>query len=473
VSVVQVREPIDTNDVDLRLVGADLDVPLVTGGWRRYVNLDYAASTSCLVPVKLAVDALLPWYASVHRGAGYKSRVATDAFEGAREAVHGFVRGRPDDTVIFTRNTTDAINLLVAALPAQGQVFAFAGEHHANLLPWRRSHVTFLPLPTSPDNALNLLDDALGHARPGPRLVAVTGASNVTGEIWPYEDITRVAHAHDARVVLDAAQLAPHRRIDMSRTDVDFVALSGHKLYAPFGAGALVGRADWLSSGEPFLAGGGAVRYVSTEDVFWADLPDRQEAGSPNVVGAVALGVACQTLGAVDLDALDTAKTQLLDVTRERLAALPGISMYRLWAPGHPRIAVLPFNLDTLGYSTLAAALSAEHGIGVRHGCFCAHPLMIGLLHIDDEHHRRLREGLRLGGHPPMPGAVRASIGLGSTSDDLDRFVDALTELSAAGPRWTYRTSADGSESVPEPDPRPWPRLSLHPAAQRRKTTTS
>ena len=457
-SVVQARERVD-NDADLQLVGADVEVPLVTGGWRRYVNLDYAASTPCLVPVKLAVDALLPWYSSVHRGAGYKSRVATDAFEGARQAVGAFVGGRPDDTVIFTRNTTDAINLLVAALPAQSHVFAFAGEHHANLLPWRRRDVTFLPLPASPDAALTLLDDALRRARPGPRLVAVTGASNVTGEIWPYEDITALAHQYDARVVLDAAQLAPHRRIDITAADVDFIALSGHKLYAPFGAGALVGRADWLSAGEPFLAGGGAVRYVSTEEVLWADLPDRQEAGSPNVVGAVALGVACHTLGAIDLDALGASETLLLDASRARLAALPGMSTYRLWAADHPRIAVLPFNLDTIGYSTLAATLSAEHGIGVRHGCFCAHPLMVGLLHIDEEHDRRLRDDLRLGAHPVMPGAVRASIGLGSSSDDLDRLVAALTDLALSGPRWTYRTSPDGADSEPDPDPRPRPSL--------------
>jgi selenocysteine lyase/cysteine desulfurase len=458
VSVVQVRDQVHIDD-DLRLVGADLDVPLVTGGWRRYINLDYAASTPCLVPVKRAVDALLPWYSSVHRGAGYKSRVATDAFEGAREAVATFVRARPDDTVVFTRNTTDAINLLVAALPPQGQVFAFSGEHHGNLLPWRRRDVMFLPLPAGPDEALTLLDDALSRARPGPRLVAVTGASNVTGEIWPYEEISTLAHEHGARVVLDAAQLAPHRRINIAGAGVDYVALSGHKLYAPFGAGALVGRADWLSAGEPFLAGGGAVRYVSTEEVLWADLPDRQEAGSPNVVGAVALGVACRTLGALDLDALGVGETQLLDTTRARLAGLPGMSTYRLWAADHPRIGVLPFNLGAMGYSTLAAALSAEYGIGVRHGCFCAHPLMVGLLQIDEERDRRLRDELRLGAHPAMPGAVRASIGLGSTSDDLDRLVDALTELALVGPRWTYRTSPDGAESVPEPDPRPWPSL--------------
>ncbi len=457
--MVQAQGDLGTGTDDLPLVGANLAVPLVTGGQRRYINLDYAASAPCLLAVKEAVDALLPWYSSVHRGAGYKSRLATEAFEGARVAVRAFVRAREDDAVIFTRNTTDAINLLVASLPPRTQVFAFVGEHHANLLPWRRCNITFLPLPPGPDEALQLLDEALLKTPGRPALVAVTGASNVTGEIWPYQQIARLAHEHDARVLVDAAQLAPHRRIDMAAAEVDYLALSGHKLYAPFGAGVLIGRPDWLAGGEPFLAGGGAVRYVSTGEVIWADLPDRQEAGSPNVVGAVALGAACRSLDAVDLDRVGAAETQLLETTRARLLALPGVVTYRLWRADHPRIGVLPFNLATVGYGTLAAALSAEYGIGVRHGCFCAHPLMIKLLQIDEGRDRRLREDLRRGQPTALPGAVRASVGLGSTTADLDGFVDAMTELSVAGPRWTYRISPDGADAMPDPDPRPWPDL--------------
>lgn len=295
------------------LVGSELCVPLVDGSRRRYVNLDYAASAPCLVSVKQAVDALLPWYSSVHRGAGYKSQLATDAYEGARGAVRAFVGGRPDDVVVFTRNTTDAVNLLAAAVPQGCEVFGFAVEHHANLLPWRRGDFTLLPLPAGPEHALELLEQALRRGRPRPagagRLVTVTGASNVTGEIWPYAELAALAHRYGARLLLDAAQLAPHRAIDLAAADVDYLALSGHKLYAPFGAGALIGRPDWLAVGTPFLAGGGAVRYVGTDTVLWAELPDRQEAGSPNVVGAVALGAACGTLEALDRTALAVQET--------------------------------------------------------------------------------------------------------------------------------------------------------------------
>ncbi len=452
--------PTSSPDPSLALVGSDLTVPLVTGGRRRYVNLDYAASAPCLVRVKEAVDELLPWYSSVHRGAGYKSALTTDAYEGARDAVRTFVGARGDDVAVFTRNTTDAVNVLAAALPEDCAVVGFAVEHHANLLPWRRHDVTLLPAPAGPAEALERLEETLTRRAAGRDvLVSVTGASNVTGEIWPYAQLAEVAHRHGARVMLDAAQLAPHRAIDMTAAGVDYLALSGHKLYAPFGAGVLVGRPDWLGARAPFLAGGGAVRYVGTDTVVWSDLPDRQEAGTPNVIGAVALGVACRTLEAADRTGIAATEDALLDETRQRLAAVPGVAVYRLWPAEYPRIAVLPFALDTLPYAQLAAALSAEHGIGVRHGCFCAHPLMVRLLGLDPAQEARLRDRLGRGLTTALPGAVRASAGLGTTRADLTALVDAVAELAARGPRWTYGSSADASDSWPEPDPRPRPGL--------------
>ena len=202
----------------LRLVGADTEVPLVTGGTRRYVNLDYAASAPALKAVHDAVEELLGWYSSVHRGAGFKSRASTAAYEGARESIRRFVNARDDDAVIITRNTTDSINLLAGTLPAGTHVVAFAGEHHANLLPWQRIGVRYLPVPETPAELLEALTMTLRDlpACDDPHLVAVTGASNVTGEIWPLAQIADVAHAHGARLLVDAAQLAPHAPVDMA-----------------------------------------------------------------------------------------------------------------------------------------------------------------------------------------------------------------------------------------------------------------
>ena len=455
----------------LRLVGADTEVPLVQGGRRRYVNLDYAASAPALQTVHDAVEELLGWYSSVHRGAGFKSRASTAAYEGARESIRAFVNGRPDDAVIITRNTTDSINLLAGTLPPGTHVVAFAGEHHANLLPWKRNTVRYLPVPDSPDEMLDTLAATLRdlpHCT-DPHLVAVTGASNVTGEIWPVDRIAELAHEHGARLLVDAAQLAPHAPIDMARDGIDYLALSGHKLYAPYGAGALIGERDWLSAGDPFLRGGGAVTLVTVEETLWAELPDRQEAGSPNVIGAVALGVACDTLAQAGMGRIADEERGLATYARERLTPIPGFVHYRVWAADHPRVGLLTFNLLGTAYDLLAAVLSCEHAIGVRHGCFCAHPLMMRLLRVDDAEAHRLVEVTRAGSHERLPGAARMSLGLGSTHEDIDVLADALRSIAADGPRWTYAVDPHTDQWEPDPDPRPLPalaaRLVEHPHA--------
>ncbi len=465
------REPSVHGSDLLRLMGADTAVPLVTGETRRYVNFDYAASAPALQVVRDAVGELLGWYSSVHRGAGFKSRASTAAYEGARESIRRFVNGRDDDAVIITRNTTDSINLLAGTIPEGTHVVAFAGEHHANLLPWKRCSVRYLAIPETPAEMLEQLEATLRElpACNDPHLVAVTGASNVTGEVWPLAEIARVAHDNGARLVVDGAQLAPHAPIDMQRDGIDYLALSGHKLYAPYGAGALIGERDWLTAGDPFLRGGGAVKLVTVEETLWADLPDRQEAGSPNVIGAVALGVACDTLASIGMQRIAAEEADLLAYARTRLSDVDGFEHYRVWPADHPRVGLLTFNLGEVPYDLLAAVLSAEHGIGIRHGCFCAHPLMMRLLRVDDAEARRLLDEGRAGRHERLPGAARMSLGLGSTREEIDILADALSAIAADGPRWTYVVNTDTDEYEPDPDPRALPALSMrmveHPHA--------
>jgi selenocysteine lyase/cysteine desulfurase len=414
-----------------RVVGADLQVPLVTGKRVRYANLDLAASAPALAAVADHVSALLPYYASVHRGAGYASQVCTAVLESARETVAGFVGARADDIVVFTRNTTDALNLLAGAVP--GPVLRLDIEHHANLLAWGPGRV--LRAAGTLEQTLADLRYALAADRPA--LVAVTGASNVTGELLPLAEIAALAHAAGTRVVVDAAQLAPHRRIDIAAAGVDYLALSGHKLYAPYGAGALVGRRDWLDVATPYLAGGGAVRAVTAPDaggateVSWAPAPHRHEAGTPNVLGAAALAEACRHLS----DGLDPAhENAQLTRLEAGLAALPGVRTLRIWPDSVERVAVCTFVVDSHPAGLVAAYLSAEHGIGVRDGKFCAHPLLQRLVRTDD--------GC----------AVRAGLGLGTTASDVDRLVDAVEWLVTDGPAWDY-AEVDGRWS-PVPDPR-------------------
>jgi selenocysteine lyase/cysteine desulfurase len=424
---------------DVRLLGSDTEVMCADGRARPYVNLDYAASTPALPEVWDAVAAFMPWYSSVHRGSGEKSQVATAAYERSREDVRAFVGASPRDDVILVRNTTEAINVLAAALPAGTRVLSSPVEHHANMLPWRRHDVELLPFPDSADALCAACEHALRSARPRIGIVALTGASNVTGEVWPLERLAAIAHRHGARLFVDAAQLAPHRPIDMAAAGIDFLAFSGHKLYAPFGAGALVGPVSGLGDAFPLLQGGGAIKLVTLDDTIWADAPDRHEAGSPNVVGAVALGAACRALDALGMGSVAEHERGLTARLRLGLEAVPGLEPLALW-PGEDvdRVGVASFNLAGYRHPLLAAILSAEHAIGVRHGCFCAHPLIAHLLAIPPAEMLRYRRELQARGTPQLPGAVRASLGLGTTEHDVDQLVEALGAIARHGPAMRY-----------------------------------
>ncbi|ATY13241.1 aminotransferase class V-fold PLP-dependent enzyme [Amycolatopsis sp. AA4] len=404
------------------VAGAALRVPLVTGGDIGYANLDHAASAPCLDAVRTAVDEFLPWYASVHRGAGFASQVSTRLYERTRDVLRRFVDARSGDSVIFTRNTTDAFNLLAKALPRKTSVVVFDSEHHAALLPWRGPNVRRVQLPRTRLAAVSVVDEALAECPQGPRLVVVAGASNVTGELLPVAEIAAVARKHGARVALDAAQLAPHRRISLRELDVDYVALSGHKLYAPFGAGALIGRSDWLRAAEPYLAGGGATKLVTEEAVVWNSGEERHEAGSPNTVGVYALGVACEQLAA-HWDAVGAHEAALLERLRKGLESLPGFAELRFFDAPVDRVGTVSFVVDGFEPGWLAAVLSAEYGIGVRDGAFCAHVAA----------RRLIREAGSEGQQ-----AVRVSLGLGSTEEHVDRLVLALRQIVARGARWEY-----------------------------------
>lgn len=401
--------------------------PLDVLGVPGEINLDYAATAPCARAAADAVAELLPWYASVHRGAGALSRRCTLAYERARQTVGDFFGARADDHVIFTRNTTDALNLLARSLPPGTTVVTFASEHHANLLPWPRGSVR-LPVPADAGGAVRALDAALTELRraanPGlPVLVAVTGASNVTGERWPVSELARVARRHGARIALDAAQLAPHAPVDLLALDVDYLAVSGHKLYAPFGAGVLIGRADWLDAAPPYLAGGGATQRVGagTHEVTWAVGPARHEGGTPNLLGAVALAAVCAALADADRAALHEHEQRLLARLRDGIAALPHVVELRTFGPDAPRVGIVSFVVAGRDSAEVAAELAREHAIGVRDGLFCAHPLARRLL---------AEAAARTGRRDLPPTAVRTSIGLGSTREHVDRLLAALATLT-------------------------------------------
>jgi len=433
----------------LEIVGATTQVPLVGGGEVEYANLDHGASTPALRVVRDTVDALLQRYASVHRGAGWHSKVCTELYEGARQPVRSFVGGRSDDAVIFTKNTTDSFNLLAHCLPARTTVVVFETEHHAALLPWEGRpglNVIRLKAPESPAAALSAVDQALRNRPAGPALLVVTGASNVTGEIWPVTALAALARSRGARIALDAAQLAPHRPFSIEELGVDYVALSGHKLYAPYGSGALVGRADWLAQAAPFSIGGGATATVSDDETTWKPLPDRHEAGSPNVLGAVALAAACHVLAQTDRVGLAEREQALTERVRDGLRDIPGVTVHTLFGGQVETIGVVTFTIAGQSSAVVAAALSAEHGIGVRDGAFCAQPLV-----------RRLLGTAGCSAADGTGHAIRASVGLATTTEHVERLVAAIKSIADAGPRRRYLTV--NGRPTPAVDDRELPRI--------------
>jgi selenocysteine lyase/cysteine desulfurase len=435
-------------DLDVRLVGDGLPVPCLDGTERPYLGLDAAASTSALPAVAERVAAFLPEYSSVHRGAGWKSQRSTAAFEDAREAVLRFAGASDDDVAIICRNTTEALNHLAYRLRLEPHdvVVTTVAEHHANLLPWRRT-ATERFVECEPDGTFSAADvvHAL-DAAPRPRLLAITGASNITGWMPPLGDILPAARERGIPVVVDAAQLAPHRPLPAA---ADFVAFSGHKLYAPFGAGALVGPRSAFTEGDPFLAGGGAVDLVDLDEVVWTAPPDREEAGSPNVIGAVALGAAIGELARIGMAKVEAHDRVLSRRLHEGLRAIPGVRVLGP-GPGHDLLPVASFVVEGAPHALVAARLSAEFAIGVRHGCFCAHPYLIRLLGLGHEDLEAFRAAARRGDRHALPGAVRASAGLSTTTTDLERLFAAVTRVAAGEPPVPYALDPVTGDYTPE-----------------------
>lgn len=448
-------------DLDLRtrIVGYDQQVPLLNGRMVRYVNLDNAASTPALRSVMDTVEAFMPYYSSVHRGTGFKSRLSTEAYDQAHEIIARFVGADPTtNTVIFGKNTTEAINKLSYRLPMSSDsvVISTQLEHHSNDLPWRR-RAEVVHVKATPDGRLDEedLDRQLLQYAGRIALVAVTGASNVSGFIQPIHRLARKAHAAGAPILVDAAQLAPHRRVDMKAEGdpehLDFVALSAHKMYAPFGTGALVGPKDVFLQGAPEYPGGGTVDIVTLEDVHWAGMPDRDEAGSPNVVGAVAMAAAAQALMAIGMDNIAAHEEALIAYTLEHLGRIPGVRIYGESDPARARekVGAIPFNLEGVSHFLLAAVLGYEGGIGVRSGCFCAHPYVVHLLQLHEEVAASWREQMLRGDKSNMPGMVRASFGCYNSTEDVDRLLEMVERIARDDYQGDYRLVPGTGEFIP------------------------
>ena len=448
-------------------------------GERRRVYLDSAATTLMSRWVYDRITRYLETScANSHTHAHRAGRATTAAIESARHAVGRLVGFAPlSDLVLFTGNgATGALNYLARALfppelrrclktpdprktaaeaaPLIGRasaarltelarrplVVTTVMEHHSNLLPWieavGRHHCRFVE--TRPDGMLDLGDLRRILEREGAdvRIVAVAGISNVTGVHNPIHEIAALAHSVGAEIVVDAAQMAAHAPISMHAADeaqsLDYVALSGHKMYAPGSRGALVGRlAHAVGAACVGDVGGGMVDSVSLDDyVPKDDLTAREEAGTPNIPGTIAMGLCAELLLRTGFDAIVAHEAELTPYALERLAAIPGVHLYGpTWAQ-HRRAGVVTFNVEGVPHGLTAAFLNDAHAVALRNECFCAHPYVKRLLAISsDEEHRYLAE-MQHGERRRIPGMVRASFGLYSTREDVDALVAGVSELA-------------------------------------------
>jgi len=351
-------------------------------------------------------------YANIHRGVYWLSARATEAYEQARSKVQRFINAASAREIVFTKSTTEAINLVAysyggSQLKADDEVILSELEHHANIVPWQllrdRIGIRIKVVPID-DRGNFLLDEYAKLLGPQTRLVALTHTSNALGTITQAEEIIRLAHSHGAHVLLDGAQYVVHGPLDVQALDVDFYTFSGHKLYGPSGIGVLYGKADILSVMPPYQGGGDMIRQVTFEKTEFADIPGRFEAGTPHIAGAYGLSAAIDYLTEIGMDKVAAKERELLDYATERLGE---IDLLRLIGAADKKAGIISFEVDGVHAHDVGTILDRE-GIAVRVGHHCAQPLMD-----------------RFG----ITGTVRASFGLYNDKTDVDALVKSLGKV--------------------------------------------
>lgn len=416
------------------IVGVDAKIPLRSGQYTTAINFDNAASTPPFISVLEEINKFSTMYSSIHRGTGYKSQLSSKLFEDARSVILKFVKADPHrNTVIYVKNTTEAINKLSYRLwdgDKRSVVLSTWMEHHSNDLPWRNKFkVDYVQTDAIGKLSLEDMERKLIKHKGNVKLVTVTGASNVTGYVNPIHKIAELAHRYKAKILVDGAQLVPHNAINMNPKNplqhIDYLAFSAHKMYAPYGIGVLIGPKETFRKGVSEFVGGGTAKVVTHDWVHWEDVPHKEEAGSPNVIGVIALVAAIKTLTTIGMQTIDQYENQLTMYANSKLQSIPGVTLYSHTTLGEPRIGVIPFNIKGMAHEMVATILSNYAGIAVRTGCFCTQPYLQKLLSISPKQ----MELLRKNADAPRPGVVRLSFGLYNDFNEIDVFIHLLERI--------------------------------------------
>ncbi|MCL2527877.1 MAG: aminotransferase class V-fold PLP-dependent enzyme [Defluviitaleaceae bacterium] len=407
--------------------GLDALVTLDNGQQIPAINLDNAATTPPFKQVMAEIDQQMTMYGSIGRGKGQKSAHTTDVYVDARETIKDFVGANDEKyTVFYTANTTDGINKLASALikSKRDMVLTTRMEHHANDLPWRaRARVVYAEVDTQGRLIIDDIERLLKRYRGLIKYVTVTAASNATGYVNEVHHIARLAHKYGAKIIVDGAQIAAHREFSMiscnPEESIDFFVFSAHKMYAPYGGGAVVGLKEELDKHIPAFYGGGMVEAVFDKRVCYAPAPDSYEAGSPNYPGLVSMAASIKILKSIGFEYIAQHEQQLIQRAIQGLTQVPGIKLYGDNYYTDDRVGIVVFNLKGMASADVADYLAGQHGIAVRHGAFCAHPYV-----------RRLTQEPECKGCTPPAGMVRVSFGIYNSAEDVDALVTAMKELA-------------------------------------------
>lgn len=416
------------------VAGVNTKIPLNCGVLSPCVNFDNAATTPPFISVVNRIVDFSPWYSSIHRGTGYKSKISSDAYDNSRKVIMDFVGANIDeDCVIYVKNATEAINKLsniFKATYAKCLVLSTFMEHHSNDLPWRDKFlIDYTDINDEGSLDMNDFEKKLKKYQGKLKLVTVTGASNVTGLKNQIHEIACLTHHYGAMILVDGAQLIPHCPFDMkpdgSPEHIDFLVFSAHKMYAPFGIGVLIGPKSFLGKCPPDYKGGGTIDIVTHDFIKWADIPDKEEAGTPNIMGVIALVEAINVLNSIGMENIKNYEENLSRYAINKLSKIPDIILYQQPDDNYPRVSIIPFNIEGMNHSQVARILSDEAGIAVRNGCFCAQPYVQKLLKVTKEEIEERKKGL----HKAFPGFVRLSFGIYNTHKEIDFLAHVLNEI--------------------------------------------
>jgi len=402
-----------TTTFDINKVRDDFPILKQWINGNRLVYLDNGATSQ---KPQSMIDAIVNYYtttnSNVHRGVHTMSQQATDSYEGARGKVRQFINAGDDKEIIFTRNTTEGINLVAHSYGRQNvglgdDIIVSNMEHHSNIVPWQMlceekgANLLVVPIDDSGELLMDEYEKMLGSRT---KLVSITHVSNALGTILPAKQIVEMAHAHGAPVLLDGAQAVPHMPVDMQELDCDFYVFSGHKLYGPTGIGILYGKEEYLEAMPPFLGGGDMIKSVTFEKTIYNDLPYKFEGGTPDIAGAIGLGAAIDYVNNLGFDQITAHEDELLRYGTEALSAIEGL---KIIGTAEHKAGILSFVMDKAHPHDIGTILD-EQGIAVRTGHHCAQPVMARF---------------------QIPATARASLAFYNTKEDIDALVKGIDRV--------------------------------------------